>query len=63
MEHDDIKTLYNNDLMRVNQSPFLERYALWDELFVQETTGVSPLQLTALVAKIIFVVNILRQHF
>lgn len=57
MEHDDIKKLYNNDLMRVNQSPFLERYALWDE---QETTGVSPLQLTALVANIIFGVNILR---
>uniref|UniRef100_A0A0K8V1T5 Carboxylic ester hydrolase n=1 Tax=Bactrocera latifrons TaxID=174628 RepID=A0A0K8V1T5_BACLA len=53
VDPDDIKALYNNDVMHVGQVPYLERYALWDELFAQEASGVSPLRLSALVALII----------
>lgn len=53
MDPSDIKTLYNNDVLRVGQAPFTERYSLWDELFVQETSGASQLRLSALVATII----------
>ncbi|XP_039949782.1 venom carboxylesterase-6 [Bactrocera tryoni] len=53
VDPDDVKALYNNDVMHVGQAPLLERYTLWDELFAQKTSGARPLRLSALVATII----------
>ncbi|XP_011190563.1 juvenile hormone esterase [Zeugodacus cucurbitae] len=53
VDPDDIRTFYNNDIMRVGSAPNPKRYALWDELFAQETSGASQLQLSVFLATLI----------